>query len=314
MYNILHKYKPYLLLLIKLIIVFGAFYFIFQKLNNNQLLSLTQLKEQLSILFSNNIWLLLVLLLFTDANWFLEIFKWKTLASIEKNLSFMDAFEQCLASLTTSIITPNRIGEYGAKALFFKKEKRKKIMLLNLVGNLSQLTATVFFGTIGLIFFIGNFNVIHPKLDFQNLSILIFVVAVLFLFRKNLQLKKIELYLKKIPKVVFIKKLGFSFLRYLVFSHQFYLLTILFGIDLDYFTTMNLVFCMYLMASIIPSLSVFDWVIKGSIAVWLFNFVGINELTIVTITTIMWVLNFVIPALLGSIFVLNFKLVEKEWF
>jgi len=297
-----------------LIIVFGAFYFIFQKLNNNQLLSLTQLKEQLSILFSNNIWLLLVLLLFTDANWFLEIFKWKTLASIEKNLSFMDAFEQCLASLTTSIITPNRIGEYGAKALFFKKEKRKKIMLLNLVGNLSQLTATVFFGTIGLIFFIGNFNVIHPKLDFQNLSILIFVVAVLFLFRKNLQLKKIELYLKKIPKVVFIKKLGFSFLRYLVFSHQFYLLTILFGIDLDYFTTMNLVFCMYLMASIIPSLSVFDWVIKGSIAVWLFNFVGINELTIVTITTIMWVLNFVIPALLGSIFVLNFKLVEKEWF
>jgi len=297
-----------------LIIVFGAFYFIFQKLNNNQLLSLTQLKEQLSILFSNNIWLLLVLLLFTDANWFLEIFKWKTLASIEKNLSFMDAFEQCLASLTTSIITPNRIGEYGAKALFFKKEKRKKIMLLNLVGNLSQLTATVFFGTIGLIFFIGNFNVIHPKLDFQNLSILIFVVAVLFLFRKNLQLKKIELYLKKIPKVVFIKTLGFSFLRYLVFSHQFYLLTILFGIDLDYFTTMNLVFCMYLMASIIPSLSVFDWVIKGSIAVWLFNFVGINELTIVTITTIMWVLNFVIPALLGSIFVLNFKLVEKEWF
>jgi hypothetical protein len=314
MYNILHKYKPYLLLLIKLIIVFGAFYFIFQKLNNNQLLSLTQLKEQLSILFSNNIWLLLVLLLFTDANWFLEIFKWKTLASIEKNLSFMDAFEQCLASLTTSIITPNRIGEYGAKALFFKKEKRKKIMLLNLVGNLSQLTATVFFGTIGLIFFIGNFNVIHPKLDFQNLSILIFVVAVLFLFRKNLQLKKIELYLKKIPKVVFIKTLGFSFLRYLVFSHQFYLLTILFGIDLDYFTTMNLVFCMYLMASIIPSLSIFDWVIKGSIAVWLFNFVGINELTIVTITTIMWVLNFVIPALLGSIFVLNFKLVEKEWF
>jgi len=297
-----------------LIIVFGAFYFIFQKLNNNQLLSLTQLKEQLSILFSNNIWLLLVLLLFTDANWFLEIFKWKTLASIEKNLSFMDAFEQCLASLTTSIITPNRIGEYGAKALFFKKEKRKKIMLLNLVGNLSQLTATVFFGTIGLIFFIGNFNVIHPKLDFQNLSILIFVVAVLFLFRKNLQLKKIELYLKKIPKVVFIKTLGFSFLRYLVFSHQFYLLTILFGIDLDYFTTMNLVFCMYLMASIIPSLSVFDWVIKGSIAVWLFNFVGINELTIVTITTIMWVLNFVIPALLGCIFVLNFKLVEKEWF
>ena len=86
----------------------------------------------------------------------------------------------------------------------------------------------------------------------------------------------------------------------------------MFGIETDYFTIINLLFCMYLFASIIPSLSIFDWVIKGSIAIWLFSFVGVNELTIVTITTIMWILNFAIPALLGSIFVLNFKLNEVK--
>ena len=40
-------------------------------------------------------------------------------------INFFEAYEQCLASLTVSIITPNRIGEYGAKALFFEKENRK---------------------------------------------------------------------------------------------------------------------------------------------------------------------------------------------
>lgn len=107
MYNILDKYKQAIIFLLKLAIVTGAFYFIFQQLASNQLLSLTQLKQQIAVLFSKNRWLLLLLLLFTDVNWILEIFKWKTLASHEKKITFFEAFEQCLASLTVSIITPN---------------------------------------------------------------------------------------------------------------------------------------------------------------------------------------------------------------
>ena len=312
MYNILHKYKRFLVLLLKWAIVLGAFYFIYHKLNKNQLLSFTQLKDELSIVFSNNIWAFLILLLFTDANWILEIFKWKTLISIEKKVDFMSAYEQCLASLTVSIITPNRIGEYGAKALFYEKNKRKKVMLLNLIGNLSQLIATVFFGIIGLFFLIQNFNIPIPILNIKSILILTIIVFITYLLKEKLQFYKIKTYLKKIPKAIFIKSLSLSFLRYLVFSHQFYFLTVMFGIETDYFTIINLLFCMYLFASIIPSLSIFDWVIKGSIAIWLFSFVGVNELTIVTITTIMWILNFAIPALLGSIFVLNFKLNEVK--
>ena len=84
------------------------------------------------------------------------------------------------------------------------------------------------------------------------------------------------------------------------------------GIETDYMTLMNLIFCMYFIASIVPGLGIFDWVIKGSVAVWLFGFIDLNELTILSIATIMWILNFAIPALLGSIFVLNFKMIDKE--
>jgi len=111
MYNILHKYKRVLFFLIKLGIVFCAFYFIYQKLVSNQLLSFSNFQQQLSILFSKNSWALLLLLLFTDANWFLEIYKWKTLATVEQKITFYQAYKQSFASLTASIITPNRIGE-----------------------------------------------------------------------------------------------------------------------------------------------------------------------------------------------------------
>ena len=64
---------------------------------------------------------------------------------------------------------------------------------------------------------------------------------------------------------------------------------------------------MYLLASIIPSLAVFDVLIKTSVAVYLFSFLDVDELTILSISTLMWLLNFILPSMFGSYFVLNFK-------
>jgi hypothetical protein len=293
---------------VKITIVVIAFYLIYDKLASNNQLSLQQLKKQLLILFSANIWVIISILLLTDANWFLEIFKWKTLATVEKKISFLDAYEQCLASLTVSLITPNRIGEYGAKALFFETEKRKKIMALNLVGNLTQLAVTSAFGFYGVFFLLKNYEAEIPKIDFLKIVFIFALFALIYFFRKQLKINKLHNYLKSIPTLTYTKATVFSLLRYLVFSHQFYFLLILMGVKTDYFTLINLIYCMYFMASIIPSLAIFDWVIKGSIAIWLFGFIGLNELTVITVTTIMWILNFAIPSIIGSFFVLNFKL------
>jgi len=320
MYNISHKYKTSLFFLIKLVIVLGAFYFIFEKLVNNQLLSFSELQQQLSILFSKNIWIILLLLLFTDVNWLLEVYKWKVLVSIKKKITFFEAFQQSLASLTVSIITPNRIGEYGAKALYFKKNLRKKIVLLNFIGNISQLVVTVFFGVFGVLFLLSKYNLKIPSFNIEKLLVILIFISVLYLSRKKLRFTKIAgiyfnkvvSFLKKTPKSIYIKILGLALVRYLVFSHQFYFLLRIFEVETNYLIVINLIFCVYLIASIIPSLAVFDWAIKGSIAVFIFSFIELNELTIITITSIMWLLNFAIPALIGSIFVMKFKLIDNE--
>jgi uncharacterized membrane protein YbhN (UPF0104 family) len=273
----------------------------------NQLLTAEELKNQFSILFLNNAWLLILLLLFTDANLLLEILKWKTLATIEKKITFFEAFEQSLASLTASIITPNRIGEYGAKALFFESQKRKNIMGLNLIGNLSQLAVTIIFGCIGVIYFLMNYTTEIPKINTKNSLILVLFLFILIYFRKKIKVSKIKSFLNKIPKKTYVIVVVLAILRYIIFTHQFYFLLVLLDVEINYFTALPLIFSMYFIASILPSLTIFDWVIKGSVAIFLFGFVDVNELTIVMVTTLMYVLNFAIPALFGSFFVLNFK-------
>jgi len=47
----------------------------------------------------------------------------KTIFSSIKLISYKTTISQSLADHTTAIITPNKIGEYGAKASFFKKCK-----------------------------------------------------------------------------------------------------------------------------------------------------------------------------------------------
>ena len=120
-YNLPYKTKQFLFVLIKLSIVVGALYFIYTKLFENSRLDINQF---LSVLRKNNPFSLktvIILMTLSICNWYFEILKWKHLVSTFQKISFKDAIEQSLGGLTASLITPNRIGEYGAKAIYFSK-------------------------------------------------------------------------------------------------------------------------------------------------------------------------------------------------
>ncbi|WP_321539989.1 hypothetical protein [Flavobacterium piscinae] len=103
----------------------------------------------------------------------------------------------------------------------------------------------------------------------------------------------------------------YSLFRYLVFSHQFYFLLLLFDVNLPYPDALLTIFTMYFSASVVPTIHLMDVVVKGDVAVFLFGKLGVNQWTIVSITTLMWLLNLVIPVLIGSVFVLNYKPLRK---
>ncbi len=319
-YGLPYKTKQFFFVLIKLSIVVGAFYFIYTKISENDNLEFSTfvdfLRENNTFSFKN----ILFLVILSGFNWFFEILKWEKLVGTIKKITFKNAMEQSLAGLTTSLITPNRIGDYGAKAVYYPKPFRKRIVLLNLLSNMAQMTITVILGCIGFIVFVNQ----HPiEIDYYKISrfgLLLIIIGIFTIFGikykpliiKGYSLQRIINYIKEMPTKTHILNLFLSFLRYLIFSFQFYYLLTTFGVFIGYSTAMVVITSMYLLASIVPSISIFDVVIKGSIAVYLFDFLAVNELTILSIIAVMWILNFAIPSGLGSYYVLNFKFPKTQ--
>ncbi|NJM80771.1 MAG: hypothetical protein HC854_16320 [Flavobacterium sp.] len=307
-----HKAKQFLLVIIKLLIVSVALYFIYHELRYEKKIDWSVITSYLSIKSVS------ILLLFSNFNWVLEIFKWQNLVSYFKNISFFEAAKQSLGSLTASIFTPNRIGEYGAKTLYFSKENRKQIIFLNLIGNSSQMAVTCLFGLIG--FIILSFKItetmfwIHFKI--KTIHIFIFIVLIAFIFIlikfKNIEfygfsVQKLNSKIKKFPRNILFSNFQLSIMRYLIFSHQFYYLLVIFQCEIEYSTALSTIFIMYFLASIIPSIHLMDVAIKGSVAVYLFGNLDVESIKIISITSLMWLFNLVLPVVIGSYFVLRFK-------
>ena len=316
----MHKILPYktnqfLFVLLKISLVVGAFYFIYSKLTKNNQLDLRDFNAFLTkskVLTLKNMFFLIIL---SSFNWFVEILKWRDLVSVFKKISIKMSLQQSLGSLTASLLTPNRIGEYGAKAIFYTSEYRKKVVLLNLLGNTTQMLITTIFGLIGWYFFIMTYPM---GINYNKMAPFVIVLLIIFslifigwkkkeVTIKGFSIEKIVCFFKNISLKHYIYCTIFSILRYLTFSFQFYFLLHLFGVEIAYINAMIAITTMYLLASLIPSIFIFDVIVKGSVAVYLFLLVGVDELTILSIITCMWLLNFVFPSILGSVFVLKFK-------
>ncbi len=308
-----HKTKQYLLALAKVLVLIITFGYIFYRLQNNPDLNFGAFVNGIYSKGSLAGYFLLLFLFMAAINWTFEILKWKNLASTIQKMDFKMALKQSLASLTVSLATPNRIGEYGAKALFFERGNRKKALLLNFYSNAAQLAATLFFGMIGLFYFLWNYNV-----SYSYGAVIIFVFGILlavgvgYIFKENeLLLKGFSIanlfpFFQKLPNFLKLKVFVFSVFRYLVFSGMFYGILLFFGAEILFSTAIALIFAMYLLVSIVPTIFIFDVVVRGGVAVWLFSYAGVPELAVLSTVLTMWVFNFVLPSILGSFFVLTY--------
>lgn len=303
MLSISHKAKQLLVLLIKLLIVGGAFYFIYNQLAHNDKLNWVLFVEKFN---KNKSFLGISFILFLSVlNRFFEILKWQNLVSYLHKITLFDATKQVLGALTAGLFTPNGIGEYAGKALFFDKSQAKNIVFLNLICNGIQLILSVVFGIFGLLY-LG-----YGKWVLLLLSI-IFGFLVLGFGLKKVKIKgysieKILYKINEIPKSIHRKNNYLAVSRYLIFSHQYYFLFLAFDVQLPYLTLMATIATVYFLASSLPTFQFLDFAVKGSVAVYFFGLLHVNEWIVIFISTLMWFLNVVLPVLIGSYYVLNFK-------
>jgi hypothetical protein len=312
MISIPHKTKQFLVLLIKVLIVGGAFYFIYNQLANNDKLDW----QKFIVLFQKNqsIGGIAFILLLSVLNRFFEILKWQNLVAFIHKISLGTATKQVLGALTAGLFTPNGVGEYAGKALFFDKSNTKKVIFLNLICNGIQMILTVIFGIFGLLYFNAQYNVTTTQTTVLLFGSLILSFIVLFSVKKitikGYSIEKLIHKINEIPKSIHQKNILLGICRYLVFSHQYYFLFLAFDVDLPYFTLIATISSVYFLASSLPTFQFLDFAVKGSVAVYFFGILGVNEWIVIFISTLMWFLNVFLPVIIGTYYVLNFKILS----
>ena len=297
---------------LKILIVVLAGFFIYNKLDSH---ALNSLKYQLSEINTSSLYFyIIIILLFTAANWFFEFKKWQVLVGYFSQLSFRESAQQTLTAHLAGFVTPAKAGDYGAKALYYPKEQRKKILFLNFIGNMYQLLATLVVGFIGLgiiaLFTSGTAIFFWGLSIFMTLVFYQILPKILRRFNWSLQgsaWHKVKNFWKAVPKDIKSKTRLYSFIRYAIFAHQFYVILLMLGADIPYVFAMSCIAAMYLLSSVIPVMQLLDVVVRGGVAVLVSGWYFVPEEIVLSTVLIMWLCNVVLPLLPGAIFLFKNK-------
>lgn len=304
-----NKAKQNFILLAKILLVVWCCSYIFKKIKQEQSGFYTAFEGVLDHPFWFIVGIGLAILVLSLLNWYFEILKWKILVSEIQKITFKTAALQSLIAHSVAVFTPNRIGDYGAKILFFKSENHHRILGLNAINNIAQMAATILFGILG--FLMLNL----PTSELFSFSQLTFVgcflcsCLILLLILKHFFTKTMQRFQRnlKLVRQKQIQVIACSVARYLLFSHQYFLLGWALGWNLDYATAMPCIFVVYFAASLLPSIFILDSALKAGIGVYLFSLFGVPSPVIVAIASVMWLFNFAFPAVVGSVMMLHVK-------
>ncbi len=300
-------------IVIKILILIGLFYAIY-----NQLFVNNDINQLLQTFFGNvnplNIALLVVPLLLVVINWSLEASKWKYLIKKRQNISFLNALKATLSGLTLGLFTPNRIGEYGGRVLFLKKDKINGFILTT-IGSYSQVTITLIAGLIALFFALPkdlNSFIDIPVYILQ--PAIIFLLGIVFLVYFNIHKMPTSWIPWKIAqkhlsilnlirfKDLFIALL-LSLFRFTIYTAQFLLLLYLLGSEFPILKGLMMISIIFLAQTIIPTIALAELGIRGNLSIFFLGMLTDNILAILLASTLLWIINLVIPSLAGLFFI-----------
>ena len=260
-------------------------------------------------------WLIWVLLLM-PVNWCIETFKWWLLLNKHNPVGFGHALRAVLRGITLSLFTPNRIGEYGGRLLFMPAEYRWPILTSTLVSSISQNLVALCAGMISCVVIFTGFSFA------KAIGIVIILFAVLIYFNLPRIVRRFSsihihpLVNKLIRRIHWIGihskstlalSLVLSMVRYAVYTTQFVLLLLAFEPSMDAGPLFVGVSALYLFHTLIPMPPVADVLARTNLALILWSGTGMNELSISLASLLVWIINLLIPAVLGSVAIGNYR-------
>ncbi len=335
----IHKNKTYNLI-VRVLIIFTTYYFIYAQIFKKKKL------EEVVILFHEIIdqphiyffltWTLLLMIV----NWGIESLKWQFLINKIEKISFSKAFEAVLAGVSVALFTPNRVGEWFGRVFILDKANPWKGIVITMVGSFAQLLTTIVVGSLSLLIYIPiyykNSDLFSNYLYFGLILIVVVIVSTLiFIF---LNIKALPGFLTKFFEKRFphfyeyisviseystfelASVLILSFLRYCVFTLQFYIILMLFSVNLPLLQGMIIISLVFFIMTAIPTVTLAELGIRGSVSIFFIGsyfekFAVLTDkitLGIVASSSALWLINLALPAIIGTFFVYRLKFFRRN--
>ena len=325
--------------IIRVLIFVTTYYFLYRELFGKDRLMIVLDAFQGSLKM-NELWLNLFLIIFLmPINWALETFKWKFLIKKIEKVSFWKATAAVYSGISVSMFTPNRVGEWFGRIFVLEKANHIRAVIITILSGMGQLFTTIVVGTIASVIFLKLYfiNVYdYSELSFYGLiSIALLILGGSFLIFFNVNtlptilnrvfkksFNRINYYVDIVSEYTYHELsivLGISFLRFLVFSFQFYISLRMFSISIPFFHGMLLVGVFYFIMTAIPTITLAELGIRGIVSIYFFQLYFSTfqpdtqalEVNIVAASYMIWMINLVLPAIIGTFFVLHLKFIRK---
>jgi hypothetical protein len=294
----------------------------------NQLRRQEDLQEILHQMFlewdARRIYLLVSVVFLMVINWTIEAQKWRYLLLGTERFSLWTSLQSVLTGLSVSVITPNRIGEYMGRILFLRNVHKLQGITVTIVGSFAQLIVTGFLGLIGLIYYINQVKSTQWIYWLLAGSLVLCIVLGYFYFNLPTFVEKLSTipFLRKVKTYLLIVRrfhasqllriLFLSFLRYGIYTTQFVLLLKLLWVEVPLLDMVLTIWLIFWAMAIVPTIAIAEIGIRGETALYFLAPLSQNHVGIVTATILLWLINLIIPALFGCLFVFRMKIYDDE--
>jgi len=317
--------KKWISWLVKAVILVLTFTFIYRRLSNNEgLQHFQELITQVGQIHAFSIIALIIVLMVF--NYVLEAMKWQYLTKKWAPITLWQAIESVFCGLSLAIFTPNRWGEFGGRVMFLPPRRRVHGVFAMAVGTFGQLVVTSVVGSASLLWFIYYFLGINQWLYIGFLTTGIGFMLLMLIFYFNVRwvvfllnsipfLKKYHRFFDVMKRYRFKELLhimGYCVFRFATYSFQYYLIMHLLLPEIPMFKIMLLTFVFFFIQSVLPTIDIVDIGVRSATADKLFEYVTQQHIAVIASVALIWFTNIIVPAILGSVFVLKLKIFDNN--
>jgi len=273
----------------------------------------------------NSDWLMGTLALM-PLNWFAEAAKWRPFIKRYEPISWRKSFFAVMTGVTFALFTPNRVGEYAGRLLFVRRENHWKALMANVLGSFAQLIILLSMGLLGGLWFVLN---VSGASAWALPAFVLAILAIGLLYAAFFNIKTLLPLLKRIPYIRRMKNmlrdaevlaqaerktlaavLGWSAFRYSVYVTQYFFLLQFFHIQTGITAGYAGIATIFLLQTIIPLPAVAALLLRGNLAIFIWSNFSSDEAGILAATFLLWIINLILPALLGTFSLLHVRIAK----